>query len=135
MRCVAFLSKLGRFSLVGIASAMFYAGGMAAALDLLGWSVMEGNIFGFLLAASCSYLGHHYFTYGADGDHQRYVPRFLVQAVATYLLSTGITYAVAQFGLHYSWGILLVVGLIPVINFGVLQFWVFATRRDIQSQS
>jgi putative flippase GtrA len=134
MRGVALLGKLGRFGSVGIASAMLYAGGMATAVDLLGWSVMAANIFGFLMAASCSYLGHHYFTYGADGDHRRYVPRFLVQAVATYLLSTGITFAVAQFGLHYSWGVLLVVGLIPAINFCVMQFWVFATGGDIRPQ-
>jgi len=135
MSIAALLGRLGRFGLVGVTSAFLYAAGVSVVVGVAGEAPLTGNIVGFLLAAACSYLGHHYITWAAGGDHQRYLPRFLAQAIATYLLSAGITWAVARLGWHYLIGVVLVIGLIPALNFLVLQFWVFTSRGDARPRA
>jgi putative flippase GtrA len=125
-----FLRRISWFGLIGVASAALYAAGVSAGSDLLGWSPMRANVTAFLLAMVCSYLGHHYLTFRANGDHETYVPRFLVQAVATCFLVSVVTWLVAQLGLHYIVGVFAVIALIPLLNYIVLASWVFASGRS-----
>jgi putative flippase GtrA len=125
-----FLRRISWFGVIGVASSVLYAAGASAGVDLFGWSRTMANSFGFLLSTPCSYLGHHYLTFRADGDHQAYVPRFLVQACATYFLASVITWLNAQLGFNHLVGILSVVALIPPLNYIVLVLCVFVRRRS-----
>jgi putative flippase GtrA len=122
--------RIGWFGVIGVASTALYAAGASAGVNLFGWSRMTANTFGFLLSTPCSYLGHHYVTFRADADHQAYVPRFLVQAVATYFLSSAMTWLGAQLGVHHLVGIFCVIVLIPLFNYIVLASWVFVGGKS-----
>jgi putative flippase GtrA len=124
------LRRISWFGVVGVASTALYAAGAATGVELFGRSRMAANTFGFLLATSCSYLGHHYLTFRSDGDHRTYIPRFLLQAVVTYFLASAVTWLVAQLGVHYSVGIIFVVTLIPLLNYVVLVSYVFAAGKS-----
>jgi putative flippase GtrA len=130
MMGLGFLRRISWFGVIGVASSALYAAGASAGVDLFGWSRTTANTFGFLLSTPCSYLGHHYLTFRADGVHQAYVPRFLVQACATYFLASAITALNEQLGLNYLVGVFWVVVLIPLLNYIMLAFWVFVGRRS-----
>jgi putative flippase GtrA len=130
MISLGFLRRIGWFGIVGVASGALYAVGVLAGIDLFGWSRMAANTFGFLLSTASSYLGHRFLTFRADGDHQAYMPRFLVQAVAMYFLASAVTWLVGQLGLHYLVGIFFVITLIPFLNYIVLASWVFVGGRS-----
>jgi putative flippase GtrA len=125
-----FFRCIGWFGVIGAASTALYAAGASAGVDLFGWSRMTANTLGFLLSTPCSYVGHHYLTFRADADHQAYVPRFLVQAVAAYFLASVMTWLGAQLGFHHLVGIFCVIVLIPILNYIVLASWVFVGGRS-----
>jgi putative flippase GtrA len=129
MISLSFLRRISWFGVVGVASSILYAAGASAGVDVFGWSRTTANTFGFLLSTPCSYLGHHYLTFRADGNHQAYVPRFLVQACATYFLASAITWLNAQLGFNHLVGIFSVIALIPPLNYILLVLCVFVRRR------
>jgi putative flippase GtrA len=130
MMGLGFFRRIGWFGVIGVASSALYAAGTSAGVDLFGWSRMTANTFGLLLSTPCSYLGHHYLTFRADADHQAYVPRFLIQACATYFLASAMTWLGAQLGFNYLVGIFCVIVLIPLFNYIVLASWVFVGGRS-----
>jgi putative flippase GtrA len=130
MMSLSFLSRISWFGVIGAMSSALYAAGASAGVDLFGWSRTTANTFGFLLSTPCSYIGHHYLTFRAEGDHQAYVPRFLVQACATYFLASAVTALNEQLGLNYLVGVFWVVVLVPLLNYILLAFWVFVGRRS-----
>lgn len=121
----ALLPKLTRFGIIGVSSAILYAVTVSIAVEWLLWTPMAANGAGFVVATLNSYFGHKILTFGSVAQHQRTAPRFLLQACVGYAGSAGITYFVNVQGLHYGIGIAVVVGILPMINFVVLQFWVF----------
>lgn len=123
------LSRLGWFGGVGVTSAALYSAGVFLGIGLLGLPPQVANLLGLVMAATCSYLGHHHLTFRADGDHRRYLPKFTAQVLLTYALSTATTAIVSALGWHHGITVAVVVVVIPVLNFFILQFWVFATRR------
>jgi putative flippase GtrA len=130
MMGLGFLRRISWFGVIGAASSALYAAGASAGVDLFDWSRTTANTFGFLLSTPCSYIGHHYLTFRADADHQAYVPRFLVQACATYFLASAITWLNAQLGFNPLVAIFSIVALIPPLNYILLGFWVFVDRRS-----
>jgi putative flippase GtrA len=121
----ALLPKLTWFGVIGVSSAIFYAAVVSIAIEWLAWSPMAANGAGFVVATLSSYFGHKVLTFRSTAQHQQAAPRFLLQACLGYAGSAGITYLVHVQGLHYGIGIAIVVGILPIINFVVLQFWVF----------
>jgi putative flippase GtrA len=122
------LRRIGWFGVVGGTSLVAYAASVSGAIEFLGSGKQAANLLGLVVASLCSYFGHHYLTFQADGDHRRYFPRFMVQIVLTYLLSTTATYMVDRMHWHYAIGIMTVAVVIPLINLVMLQTWVFFKR-------
>src|SRR4051812_2333660 len=123
----SWIRKLFFFGSTGVAAALLYAGTVAVVVDLLGGDPLLGNLIGLMLAAATSYLGHYTLTFQAAADHRRYLPRFLAQVVIAYLVTSAATYAVRQLGLHYSVGVVLVLGILPAINLLIMNYWTFAS--------
>jgi putative flippase GtrA len=129
--------KLCRFAMVGMASTAIYAGTTFLSVHAWGLSPLVGQAVGLALSTLWSYFGHHAFTFGADGRHGAYLPRFLGQAAFTSLLSTAFIHVTAIWRLSYLWGVAATVVVAPVINFLLMQFWVFragvAARPEVNA--
>lgn len=87
------------------------------------------SLVAYAVAAIFSYLGHKFFTFMSAGSHRFEAPRFAVLTgcglAVAYLLPALL---VGQFGLPVSVPILLTCILIPVVNFVVLDRWIFSGR-------
>ena len=85
------------------------------------------SVAAYAVAAIFSYLGHKFFTFMSAGSHQFEAPRFAVLTgfglAAAYLLPMLL---VGRFGLPVAIPILLTCILIPVVNFVVLERWIFS---------
>ena len=118
------LTRLFTFGIVGALSAAVYLAVTALLVHRLGVTV--ANLFAFIAAASVSYVGHHSYTFGATGHHDVHAPRFLVQCLLAYSLSLAITEGAAALRLHHMVGAAAAVILVPLMNYLVFLFWVFA---------
>ncbi len=87
------------------------------------------SLFAYAVAATCSYLGHKFFTFMSGGSHAFEAPRFAVLTgfglALSYLFPAIVS---GQFGMPVAIAIFLTCVLIPVINYVVLGRWVFSGR-------
>ncbi|WP_254016374.1 GtrA family protein [Mesorhizobium escarrei] len=123
--------RLLKFASVGLAATVLYA--LCACLFTSAGSrylsPATASVSAYAVAAIFSYLGHKFFTFMSAGSHQFEAPRFAVLTgfglAAAYLLPMLL---VGQFGLPVAIPILLTCILIPVVNFVVLERWIFSHR-------
>lgn len=128
---------LTRFALVGVAATILYAVLALAFGRLLdshagAWT----SLLAYGVAAVFSYLAHRAFTFASDGDRAAEIPRFIVVTATGAAISFAVP-AVVQtgFGLPLAVAVLLVCLVIPLINFLVLDRWVFRDRRSFSEQA
>ncbi|MET3578747.1 putative flippase GtrA [Mesorhizobium robiniae] len=123
--------RLLKFASVGLAATILYAlcAGLFASAGSRYLSPALASVAAYAIAAIFSYLGHKFFTFMSAGSHQFEAPRFAVLTgfglAAAYLLPMVL---VGQFGLPVAIPILLTCILIPVVNFVVLDRWIFSGR-------
>ncbi|RWB26161.1 MAG: GtrA family protein [Mesorhizobium sp.] len=123
--------RLLKFASVGLAATVLYA--FCASLFTSAGSTYlppaTASVAAYSVAAIFSYLGHKFFTFMSAGSHQFEAPRFAVLTgfglAIAYLLPLLL---VGQFGLPVAIPILLTCVLIPVVNFVVLERWIFSGR-------
>ena len=92
----------------------------------LGVPALVGATLGCLVTASISYFGHQRFSFAVASDHSEYFPRFAALSVTSYLINLGIVaLSVDVLQLSYKTAVVLVMLLIPVINYLLSRYWVF----------
>jgi putative flippase GtrA len=123
-------SEITRFGLVGIAATVLYA---TLALALTHWffASVPASLIAYAAAATFSYLAHKSITFFSTGAHRLEAPRFVV------LTAVGIAIAFAapliltdMLALRPIFAVLLTCLLVPVVNFVVMDRWVFAGRKS-----
>lgn len=124
-----FVRQIGWFGFVGAAATVTYAGAAAGSIEFLNVERQGANLLALVCSSVVSYLGHRYLTFQAEGSHALYLPRFALQILATFLVSSAATYAAQEWDLHYGFGIFFVGVLIPAANFLVMRLWTFAHRQ------
>lgn len=125
------LKLVSRFVLVGGAATALYAL-LALGLDRLIGTVANQatlSLSAYLLAAGFSYFAHRIFTFASEGDRRFEVPRFALLTIS------GATISFALPVLLQSWielpmlvSVIAVCIVIPLINFVVLERWVFTGK-------
>jgi len=119
--------KLVRFGAVGALSTVLYLIATSFTIGWLSWPPLRASTAGYLIAMCGSYFGHKILTFRSDAPHQRAIPRFLIQAAIGYAITQGIIYGSGKLGLTQTVGVGVASVALPILNFLVLQFWVFAT--------
>ena len=124
--------RVSRFALVGIAATAIYAAGAFLLSGGFGPAMLPAaaaSVAAYVVAGLFSYGGHKYFTFVSGGNHLFEAPRFIV------LTAVGL-------GISALLPVILVDGLllpplvpiiatcvaVPVVNYVVLDRWVFASR-------
>lgn len=85
----AHLGMTVRFAAVGIVTTALYfaiTAGLGGAR--VGLEPITASTIGFIVSIAASYVGHHRFTFRADGQHGWYLPRFLFVMLSLFALST-----------------------------------------------
>jgi putative flippase GtrA len=126
--------RVSRFALVGAGATLVYA--MAASLlsGAFGAALMpaaSASLAAYAIAAVFSYAGHKYMTFTSDGAHRLEVPRFAA------LTGLGLVFAwmlplVLVDGMDFGPAIpiALTCVTVPVVNYVVLDRWVFSGHRE-----
>ncbi len=118
--------RLTWFGVVGASSALCYAGAMTITISEFSWPPPAGNALAYLLSMSVSYFGHKILTFRSSVAHHRAVPRFLAQSAIGYLYAAVAVHAGGMLRWPYGVAIGFVTLSLPVLNFVVLDRFVFA---------
>ena len=125
----AFGLKLGRFGLVGLISTLVY---VVAATILVHWTALPTlliNAVAFVASGAWGYLGHYYVTFRSDASHRTSFVKFFVLAAIGYAFSNGVILLDQHFGVSPDLGTGFIAVTMPVLNFVLMQLWVFASGR------
>jgi len=129
---VADTSELARFGVVGAAATALYAA-MAFLLThwlWLGLTPGEASLVAYIVAAAFSYLAHKSVTFLSTGPHRLEGLRFLaLSAIGIVVAFAAPSILTGALGFDPIFAILSTCVLVPVINFVVMDRWVFAGRR------
>jgi putative flippase GtrA len=122
------LLVLGRFGAVGMAATISYFG-IAAWLGhpRVGLDPIFAHVLGVGTSLVVSYVGHHRFTFRAEGAHDFYLPRFLLVTGVLFLLSTAAM-AFGRYGLGLNHTLVtagIAVGY-PIMSYLFNALWTFA---------
>jgi len=113
-----------RFGLVGVTNTLVHAGIVVALMELLAPPAFVANGIAFGFANVMSYLLNSRFTFRTPATfsgYRRFLTVSLVSLALTLLITSGVEYA----GLHYAVGLVLVIFIVPVLNYLVLKLWAF----------
>ena len=120
------LSRLARFSAVGVCATVVHIGVAMAAVAAAGVNPTVGAMIGFLSAFIVSYVGHFRFTFAASGRYRDYLLKFAVTSLASFLLSTtAVWLATTVLGVDYKPALVALAIIVPVCNYLMNRFWVF----------
>jgi putative flippase GtrA len=119
------LGRLIKFTVVGVSIAVFH---YSAAVLLVEWGGVQSalaNSAAFLAAAVLSYTLQTLWTFESRFTARNAV-RFVLVLLAGVVVSWGTSTAVAALGLPYRVGVIIVLFLIPGLNFLLHHFWTYA---------
>jgi putative flippase GtrA len=122
--------RLGRFAIVG-----FFNSGLYAMVTW--WLIAYGHVapesaslLGYLVAIPVAYFGHRWVTFTSAGAVHVEALRFVtVHAMGLFVAWEAMDLASNRLGLHFAAGIIAAVVLVPLLNFLVLDHFVFSTNN------
>ena len=89
-----------------------------------------GTTLSFGISLTLSYVGHHRFTYGKEGEHIVYIPRFATTTVILLIVSNVAAYVLIDRGAHnYLIASAAIAVIYPVGSLMLNTFFVFAMKR------
>ncbi|QXI34964.1 GtrA family protein [Pseudomonas promysalinigenes] len=113
-----------RFGLVGVANTVVHAGIVVALMETLAPPAFIANGIAFGFANVMSYLLNSRFTFQTPASFLGY-RRFLAVSLLSLGLTLLITSVVEYLGLHYAVGLVMVIFVVPVLNYLVMKLWAF----------
>ena len=120
------IGRLARFGIVGVLATLVYMTATTVAVEVFGFAAVSASILGQLTAATVSYLGHLYYSFGVASDHRTYLWRFLAVALVTFSMNGSVTHLLTEvIGVSYRVSVIVVAILIPLTNYLCNRFWVF----------
>ncbi len=123
------VARMLRFAGVGVFVTASYALTTFACIEWAHWHPVAAGLAACAVAIAVSYLGQKYFTFRSDAEHRIELPKFLAACMLAVVVSTACLTATAKLGIDYRAGILISAVLLPLCNFTVMNFWVFAQGR------
>lgn len=118
--------RLFRFGLTGVVATTVYAMVSLLAIEAFGAAPVAGSVLGYAAATGVSFYGHSLFSFQVRLDHGTALRRFLVLAAASFVLSTGLMWLIADImGLSPRIAVAVITIVIPINNYICSRFWVF----------
>jgi putative flippase GtrA len=123
---VTFAGKFLRFTAVGAISGVLYA--LATAASIRGWGIdsRSAAVVGWSVALPFNFLAHRRHTFRSRGIFTVDLFRYVIMQMSNILLSVGaMAVAVDLLALHYVFGILAAIVVVPIVTYFVLDNFVF----------
>ena len=119
------LGRLVKFTVVGLSIAVFHYMSAVLLVDRIGLEPAFANSIAFLAAAALSYTLQTLWTFESRFTARNAI-RFVVVLLVGVVVSWGTSSIVAAVGLPYRVGVIIVLFLIPALNFLLHHFWTYA---------
>ena len=119
------VGRLVKFTVVGVSIAVFHYKSAVLMVDRGGLDPAFANSIAFLAAAALSYTLQTLWTFESRFTARNAI-RFVVVLLLGVVVSWGTSTAVALLGLPYRLGVIIVLFLIPGLNFLLHHFWTYA---------
>ena len=117
-----------RFGLVGVANTAVHAGIVIALMEAFAPLAFVANGVAFVFANLMSYALNSRFTFKTPVSFLSY-RRFLLVSLVSLALTLLITSLVEYLGWHYGVGLIMVILVVPVLNYLVMKIWAFGPAR------
>jgi putative flippase GtrA len=122
------LNRLARFGFAGILATMVYFLIVNGIVLGFGTAPARASVYAYLLSLAFSYFMQSRFTFGVRHDSLGQSLRFVVSSLVGLAVSfCAMSFSVTFLELPYVVGAAVVCILIPLGNFFVFQYWVFAS--------
>lgn len=119
-----------RFGLVGAASGVIFALVTSLFASGFGWDGKAASVIGYVASIPLNFLGNRSFSFRSTGNLRAELLRFvLVHGFNIMVTVSALGAAVDILGLHYLFGVVFAIVLVPGATFLAMNFWVFA-RKD-----
>ena len=123
------LAKLLRFTGVGVFSGLFYAAVTTLSVSAAGISATTASMIGYAAVIPLNFVLQRTYTFRSGGLFTSDVAKYVVVQVANLVLcAAAMTAVVELFGLHYFFGIVAAVLIVPLVTYFVMDRWVFSRQ-------
>lgn len=125
------IAKAIRFGLVGAVSGIIF--GLAAAVLIDGFKISPNisSVVAYIISMPVNFLGNRNFSFRSKGHIWGDALRFSGLHIANMAVTAGaMSTAVEMMKLHYLFGVLGAIVLVPVTNFILMNVWVFGKRAS-----
>lgn len=128
------LAKLARYGIIGVISGIVYAAVTTILIVRFALAPVPASVGGYFASVPLGFLGHRRFSFKSRGRWGGEALRFVVtQALNISIAILAMYGATVWVGSRYTWGMLAAVILVPVVNFAVLNLWVFRDQDELAS--
>ena len=117
-----------RFGLVGVANTAMHAGIVIGLMETFAPPAFLANGVAFMFANLMSFVLNSRFTFKIPVSFL-YYRRFLLASLVSFVLTLLITSVVEHLGWHYGVGLILVILVVPALNYLVMKMWAFSPAR------
>ncbi len=125
------LLKLARFGFVGLSNGVIYAVMVVLLVSTTTLTPRLAGAVAYLAVVPWAFLAHRRFVFQSSGSPLAEFGRFIAAQLTNGALSVATMSLVANtLGLWYGLGILAAVILVPLVNFLVLDRWVFYYQKS-----
>ena len=125
--------QYSRFAIVGISATLTHAMAFTAFIELANLAPLIANFAAFGIAFLISFLGHFRWTFRSQTADRGWrqqrtaLARFAAVALTGLTLnSLAVVLVVNLLMLPYQYALILMVGVVPLVVFGLSKFWAFA---------
>lgn len=122
--------QFARFALIGSIGALLYVGTVALLVDGMSTSSVMANMAAFSINTVFSFLMNTWLNFSVPFTLQKWV-KFLMVSLLGLALTGAIAAVADSCGLHYGYGILMVVVTVPPLTFYLHRNWTYAEMDDI----
>jgi putative flippase GtrA len=127
------IGKLLRYGGVGVIGTILYSGLTGLFVEVLYLPPIIASVGAFLFALPVVYWGHREISFRANAQGNHQVPRFVITMSAAFFVSSlSVFVVVNELNSHYGFALLVTMILVPLVNFVVLDKWVFREAKEIE---
>jgi putative flippase GtrA len=124
------VAKAMRFALVALVSGGIFVLVTSLCVSGLGLDPKIGSAAGYLASLPFNFVAHRQYTFVAKGTVWREALRFVIVHAANIAVSIGAVAATVDgLGLHYGFGMIAALMLVPLVTFILMNFWVFRIQK------
>ena len=109
---------------------MIFSVAIAVLVTGFAWEEKVASAVAYLISMPVSFIGNRRFSFRSNGHLSVEIFRFLIVHGLNILVTVcSLGVATDIFGIHYVFGVLIAILLVPPATFLAMNFWVFAAGR------